>query len=204
VPSFARTRRTLMPLLLSLFLLGGLALTGPAATAAPSRQASAANGQADHAARKHKHRKHKHKHRKRHHKKRHHHATQPAATGGNSSRIERAATIALQQLGDPYRYGGDGPSSFDCSGLMQYSFGKAGIKIPRTAAAQAGRAHHIARSQLRRGDTLYFTSGGHVYHTAMFLKWSHGSVQMLHAPGSGDHVRIAKPWTNSWFAGTFR
>ena len=110
----------------------------------------------------------------------------------------------LQHLGDPYRWGAAGPHAFDCSGLMQYSFGKAGIKIPRTAAAQSGRAHHIARNKLRRGDLLYFFSGGRVFHTAMFLKWDHGSVQMVDAPGSGKRVRIDRPWTNSWFAGSMR
>jgi cell wall-associated NlpC family hydrolase len=219
-------RRALLTLT-SLLVLIGLALAGPAATAAPSPRADASqsqhsaakNGPEQHSAAKHrKHKKHKHKHKKRHHKKKHHkkRAAQPAeptagsdgsdGSGGSDteSRIQRAADVALQQVGDPYRYGGTGPSSFDCSGLMQYSFGKAGIKIPRTAAAQAGRAHHIARSKMKRGDLLYFTDGGRVYHTAMFLRWSNGKVQMLHAPRSGERVRVDTPWTNSWFAGSLR
>ena len=57
---------------------------------------------------------------------------------------------------------------------MKYSYRKAGIRLPRTAAAQARRAHRIAKSKLRRGDLMFFTDGGGVYHAAMFLKWSTG------------------------------
>ena len=53
---------------------------------------------------------------------------------------------------------------------MQYSFRKAGIKIPRTSSAQARRAHRIPKRKLRRGDLMFFTNGGGVYHAAMFLK----------------------------------
>jgi len=217
VPSTITPRRPVLRRLLlpftSLLLFLGLALVGPAATAAPSHQATASAAKHGPAKKHHKrHHKRKHHH-KRHHAKKHHHKkhaaspakpAEPAQGTGTESRVERAANIVLQQVGDPYRWGGTGPSSFDCSGLMQYSFGKAGIKIPRTAAAQSGRAHHIARSKLQRGDLLYFTDGGRIYHTAMFLKWSHGKVQMVHAPGTGKRVRIDTPWTNSWFAGSMR
>jgi cell wall-associated NlpC family hydrolase len=119
-------------------------------------------------------------------------------------KVLRAASIALQQIGDPYRYGAAGPRAFDCSGLMKYSFGRAGIKLPRTAAAQSRRAHRIPKSKLRRGDLMFFTDGGGVYHAAMFLRWNHGRALMVHAPGSGGHVRRDHPWTNAWFAATLR
>jgi cell wall-associated NlpC family hydrolase len=119
-------------------------------------------------------------------------------------KINRAASIALHQIGDPYRYGSAGPNSFDCSGLMQFSFRRAGISIPRTAAAQAHRARHIPRNKMRRGDLMFFTGGGGIYHAAMFLKWSKGHVVMLHAPRTGQRVKIDRPWTNSWFAATMR
>jgi|tagenome__1003787_1003787.scaffolds.fasta_scaffold20010954_1 cell wall-associated NlpC family hydrolase len=130
-----------------------------------------------------------------------------AATRHPASRqqkVLRAANVALQQVGDPYRYGAAGPRSFDCSGLMKYSYARAGIKLPRTASAQSHRAHHIAKKKLRRGDLMFFTDGGGVYHAAMFLKWQHGRAVMVHAPGSGKHVRRDHPWTNRWFAATMR
>lgn len=122
----------------------------------------------------------------------------------SSTRLARASKVALAQVGDPYRYGAAGPKAFDCSGLIYYSFRKAGIKVPRTSSAQASRARRIAKSKLRRGDLMFFTSGRRVYHAAIFLGWHKGRAQMLHAPRSGERVKRAYPWTSSWFAGTLR
>ena len=119
-------------------------------------------------------------------------------------KVVRASSVALRQVGDPYRYGAAGPRAFDCSGLMKYSYAKAGIKLPRTAAAQSRRAHRIPKSHLHRGDLMFFTDGGGVYHAAMFIKRSHGRIVMVHAPGSGKHVRRDHPWTSRWFAATMR
>jgi cell wall-associated NlpC family hydrolase len=127
-----------------------------------------------------------------------------ASAATRTQRVARAANIALQQVGDPYRYGATGPGAFDCSGLMQYSFRKAGISLPRTAAAQSHRAHRISKGKLRRGDLMFFTDGGGVYHVAMFIKRSKGRIRMLHAPGSGKRVRMDSPWTSHWFAGSVR
>lgn len=127
-----------------------------------------------------------------------------ASAANRSGRITRAVDIALKQVGDPYRYGAAGPSAFDCSGLMQYSFRKAGISIPRTSSAQARAAHRIPKSKLRRGDLMFFSDGGGVYHAAMFLRRSKGRVLMVHAPNSRSRVRVDSPWTSSWFAATLR
>ena len=127
-----------------------------------------------------------------------------ADASAKSPRVARAASVALQQVGDPYRYGAAGPGAFDCSGLLQFSFRKAGISLPRTAAAQAKRARHIAKSKLRRGDLMFFSNGGRVYHAAMFLRRSKGHIVMVHAPRSGQRVRIDRPWTSRWFAATMR
>lgn len=127
-----------------------------------------------------------------------------ADASAKSPRVARAASVALQQVGDPYRYGAAGPGAFDCSGLLQFSFRKAGISLPRTSAAQAKRARHIAKSKLRRGDLMFFSNGGRVYHAAMFLRRSKGHILMVHAPRSGQRVRIDRPWTSRWFAATMR
>lgn len=118
--------------------------------------------------------------------------------------VSRALSVATHQQGDPYVYGASGPSAFDCSGLMLFSFRAAGIHLPRTAAEQAGAVRHISRSQMRPGDLVFFTSGSHVYHVGMFDGWSHGRRIIVHAPYSGTHVRKEAIWTNSWFAGTER
>lgn len=118
--------------------------------------------------------------------------------------VSRALTVAGRQQGDPYVYGASGPGAFDCSGLMLYSFRAAGLHLPRTAAAQSGAVRHIPRSKMRRGDLVFFNSGGHVYHVGIFDGWSHGRRIIIHAPFPGARVRKEAIWTNAWFAGTLR
>lgn len=113
--------------------------------------------------------------------------------------------IARKQIGDPYRYGASGPSAFDCSGLVQYSFRRAGFRaIPRTSGAQAAFTKRLARKSMRPGDLMFFHSNGRVYHAAVFAGRKNGKMLMVHAPGSGRRVTVATPWTNSWFGGTLR
>ena len=121
-----------------------------------------------------------------------------------ANRVLTARDIAMRQRGDAYAYGAAGPDRFDCSGLIRYSYSRAGFAVPRTSGAQAGHARRIAKKDLRSGDLMFFYGSGGVYHAAMFLRWSHGHALMLHSPGSGQRVRIAVPWTSAWFAGTLR
>jgi cell wall-associated NlpC family hydrolase len=121
-----------------------------------------------------------------------------------SARVVGAKDIAMRQRGDAYAYGAAGPDRFDCSGLVFYSFRRAGFPVPRTSGAQAGFTRRIAKQDMRAGDLMFFTGSGGVYHAAIFLKWSHGHAVMVHSPGSGQRVRVAVPWTSSWFGGTLR
>ncbi|MGN6782574.1 MAG: C40 family peptidase [Marmoricola sp.] len=129
-----------------------------------------------------------------------------AATHHQASRVIHALQVARHQIGDPYRYGADGPGAFDCSGLTYYAMHKrSGFRhFPRTAAEQAHFAHRIRRGQMRTGDLMFFTSGGHVYHVGIFDGWRHGHRLVLHAPYSGARVRVERVWTNAWFPGTTR
>ena len=121
-----------------------------------------------------------------------------------AGRVLTARDIAMRQRGDAYAYGAAGPNAFDCSGLVRYSYGHAGLAVPRTSSAQAGAARRIAKKDLRSGDLMFFYGSGGVYHAAIFLRWSHGHALMVHSPGSGQRVRVAVPWTSAWFAGTLR
>ena len=121
-----------------------------------------------------------------------------------ANRVVTARNIAMRQRGDAYAYGAAGPDRFDCSGLVKYSYSRAGLSVPRTSSAQAGAARRIAKKDLRSGDLMFFYGGGGVYHAAIFLRWSHGHALMVHSPGSGQRVRVAVPWTSAWFAGTVR
>lgn len=123
----------------------------------------------------------------------------------STERVHRAFTIARHQIGDPYVYGATGPNAFDCSGLVYYSYHRAGFHgLPRTSSAQAGYARHIPRSQMRVGDLVFFTGGGGVYHVGIYDGMHHGRRYIIHAPYPGRSVEREAIWTDSWFAGTLR
>ena len=119
-------------------------------------------------------------------------------------KIKKGLRVALRQKGDPYVYGAAGPNAFDCSGLLMYSFGKAGIRLPRTSSDQARFARRIPKSHLKRGDLMFFHSGGSVYHVGIFVDWDNGRRVILHAPNSGENVHRERVWTGSWWAATLR
>jgi cell wall-associated NlpC family hydrolase len=119
-------------------------------------------------------------------------------------KIHHGLKVAISKIGDPYVYGAEGPHAFDCSGLTMYSFGKAGIHLPRTAASQYGYVRHISKRHLHRGDLMFFHSGSSVYHVAIFLGRRHHHVWLLHAPHTGTVVQRDPVWTSQWWAGTLR
>ena len=109
----------------------------------------------------------------------------PAAGPGPG---QRAVYAAYRQLGTRYRYGGDTPDGFDCSGLVQYAYRRAGIAIPRTTHQQLRRAHPVALSALRPGDLLFFrVSREKISHVAIYA----GEGRFIHAPSSGKEVSYA-------------
>ena len=68
-----------------------------------------------------------------------------------------AVDLAARMIGRPYVWGAEGPSSFDCSGLVQYVFGRFGIDLPRRAISQSQVGNTVG-NRLRRGDLLFFSS----------------------------------------------
>lgn len=110
-----------------------------------------------------------------------------------SSHASKALKVAASKQGSPYRYGATGPNRFDCSGLTLYSYKKAGKILPRTAQQQYNRTRHISASDRRRGDLVFFHSGGAVYHVGIYA----GNGRIWHSPKTGDVVRLAKIWTRS-------
>jgi cell wall-associated NlpC family hydrolase len=102
-----------------------------------------------------------------------------------------AVRVALRQRGDRYRYGAAGPDAFDCSGLVQFAFHRAGGVLPRTSGEQARATKPIPRSRARRGDLVFFSEDRAVYHVGIYL----GDDRLLHAPGTGERVQTGHLWT---------
>ena len=136
--------------------------------------------------------------------------TAPSASAmTRTQRVANGYFVVSDQRGDPYAYGAAGPNRFDCSGLVYYSYRKAGFQhIPRTSSAQAAHMRRISKGGLHRGDFVFFYSGSarprNVYHVGVFAGWSHGRRIIVHAPRSGERVKREAIWTGSWFAGTLR
>ena len=122
-----------------------------------------------------------------------------AYAASRQGKIDRAISVASQQIGDPYVWGATGPSAFDCSGLTQYAFAAAGIELPRVSRDQAAALPTIPNDQIQRGDLMFF--GSPVYHVGIFLRWENGQAIMLHAPKPGASVREEVAW-DGWFAGS--
>lgn len=77
--------------------------------------------------------------------------------------------FARAQVGKAYVMGGTGPSSFDCSGLVQAAYRQAGISLPRMSQAQSSAGTSVSLSALQPGDILYWGSKGSAYHVAVYV-----------------------------------
>ena len=97
---------------------------------------------------------------------------------------DRAAEVAVRQVGTPYRYGGASPRGFDCSGLVQYAYRQAGLRVPRTTAQLWRHATPVDRTAMRTGDVLFFNVDGKPSHVGIYL----GNGRFVHAPSSGREV----------------
>jgi murein DD-endopeptidase len=103
-----------------------------------------------------------------------------------NSLADEAAGHAAAMLGKPYRFGGATPAGFDCSGLVQYSYRQAGVRLPHNTEQQRLGAKPIARAELRRGDLIFFDQEGKKHsHVGIYL----GDGRFVHAPATGKSVR---------------
>ena len=110
-----------------------------------------------------------------------------SATDASEGQTERAVEVALSMVGKPYRYGGSTPKGFDCSGLVNYSFAQAGVRISRETRTLREETVLVRTSTLRPGDLVFFDQEGKKYsHVGIYL----GDGRFVHAPSSGGKVRI--------------
>lgn len=110
--------------------------------------------------------------------------------------IDRALILAeaKRTLGTPYRFGGASESGLDCSGLVQLSYSRAGIPVPRTSHQQFATLPRVDAA--RPGDLLFFDTarGGKASHVGIYL----GNGRMIHAPGRGRHVTTTSVALDYW------
>ncbi|THA26817.1 hypothetical protein E4198_21045 [Streptomyces sp. RKND-216] len=108
----------------------------------------------------------------------------PVTTGAASSARAAAAVAAARSVvGSPYGWGQAGPGAFDCSGLTQWSYARAGVALPRTSQGQSGAGRRVPLSQARPGDLVIYRSDAS--HVAMYV----GGGQVVHSPYPGAQVR---------------
>ena len=108
-----------------------------------------------------------------------------------SAKAQAAVAEARRHLGTPYKWGGDSPGGFDCSGLVQYCYKVVGVSLPRTTSQQINKGKSISQDNLQVGDLVFPNSG----HVGLYV----GDGKFIHAPKAGDVVKISSVY--SFYAG---
>lgn len=136
-------------------------------------------------------------------------------SAANGESVERAnadalvmeiVRIAEQEIGRPYEYGGEGANGdgFDCSGLIQYAYGEAGIALPRTSVQQARQGREIGRGEedLRAGDILTFAERGtRVTHVGLYMgdgRFIHSASRGVQISTLGENDPNGRWWYQRW------
>lgn len=113
---------------------------------------------------------------------------------------QRALKVAAAQKGKPYRWGATGPSAFDCSGLMVYSFRQAGKSLPRSSRDQLAATQRLSQSAKKPGDLIFIHRSGRVSHVGVYA----GNNSFWVAPKAGDVVKLQRIYTSSYYVGRVR
>jgi cell wall-associated NlpC family hydrolase len=122
-----------------------------------------------------------------------------SATVKGSGLPAKMARKALGKLGSPYVWAAAGPNSFDCSGLVVWAYGKVGKPgLPHYTGDLYQQGRKVGKGELRSGDLVYF--GGGLHHMGIYLS----DGKYLHAPQTGDVVKISKLSDRSDYAGANR
>ena len=109
-----------------------------------------------------------------------------------STRAATAIAFARAQLGKPYAFATSGPDTFDCSGLTMAAWAAAGVKMAHYSGSQANNFPRVGWEQLQPGDIVVFYPDLH--HVGLYI----GGGMMIHAPQTGDVVKIAPAWRTTF------
>lgn len=124
----------------------------------------------------------------------------PVSRSGAPEESMRILKTAAQYLGTPYKYGGNGPGGFDCSGFAQYVFKQSGYNLPRTASGQYGLGTAVAKSNLQPGDMVFFACySSSVDHVGIYS----GSGQFIHSSSPRSGGVIYSSLSEDFYARTY-
>nr|WP_255552526.1 NlpC/P60 family protein [Lactobacillus sp. Sy-1] len=115
-----------------------------------------------------------------------------SANAASKKAVSRAYKVAESKLGSPYVYGAVGPTSFDCSGFTQYIYEQAHVTLARTAQGQYNTTTPVLRSNLKKGDLVYFGDDAtSISHVGFYI----GNGEMIDAQNNGVVTeKIDAPW----------
>jgi peptidoglycan DL-endopeptidase CwlO len=108
-----------------------------------------------------------------------------------------ALAFAESQIGKPYQWGGAGPATYDCSGLVMVAWGKAGVSMPHSAQDQYDMTARVPLADLQPGDLVFFGTPTDVYHVGMYV----GGGDMVDAPETGQDVMVQPIYELNLLAG---
>jgi hypothetical protein len=115
--------------------------------------------------------------------------TLASRNANSNTNADRLITFARQFLGTPYVFGGSSPAGFDCSGFTQYVYREFGFHIGRTAQSQLGFGRAVERSDLQKGDLVFFgSSANNIVHVAIYM----GNGDIIHGRRPGVALSISK------------
>jgi len=127
-------------------------------------------------------------------------ASLPASPARAQSFGDAVVAQAATHYGAPYRWGGAGPNTFDCSGLVMVVFGHFGVRLPHYTVDQYAVSRHIPQNQKQPGDVIFFhDSTGYIYHDGIYA----GNNTIIAAPHTGDVVRRETLWTGAYYVGRY-
>lgn len=124
------------------------------------------------------------------------------AENSEAAKGDIAAAWSLTQLGKPYVWAAAGPNSYDCSGLTMRAWERAGVRLDHWTGTQWTSGPHVPIDELRRGDLVFFgrvkNDPRSIHHVGIYI----GEGLMVHAPRTGDVVRVAPIWRRDLFGAT--
>lgn len=104
--------------------------------------------------------------------------------------LDQVVQVALQYQGVPYRYGGDTPAGFDCSGFVQYVYAQFGVALPHSVSGQDAAGVRISRADARPGDIVIMPG-----HNGIYM----GNGTFIDAPRAGGVVSVRPIWTDNYW-----